>query len=313
MSEVMCLGILVADLLARPVDAWPERGRLVLAERMELHIGGCAANTAIGLGRLGVSVGVIGKVGNDALGDFLQNALSQESVDAAGVVRDPVAPSSSTMVCVHGDGERSFIHCIGANATLREEDINFELLKDTRILHVAGSLLMPGFDGEPTAKVLERAKRMGLIISLDTAWDGSGKWMETMAPVLPYVDYMVPSIEEARMMTGKQEPAEVAARLMARGVKTVFLKMGHMGCYVCSEGYELTLPAFNVTSLDASGAGDAFAAGFLCGLVKGWELREIARLANAVGALCTQALGTTAGIKNLEETQEFMRTTPQRG
>jgi sugar/nucleoside kinase (ribokinase family) len=312
-SDVICLGILVADLLAKPVDAWPERGRLVLTDRMELHIGGCAANTGIGLARLGVSVGVVGKVGNDSLGEFLESALQKEGVDTRGVVKDAHAPSSSTMVMVHSDGERSLIHCLGANATIHEDDIALDTTAHSRILHVAGSLLMPGFDGIPAAHILHKAKQLGLTTTLDTAWDGSGRWMELVGPMLPFVDYAVPSIEEARMLTGKQSPEEVAAGLMDRGVKTVALKMGINGCYVRSEGVEFTLPAFDIRSIDASGAGDAFAAGFLCGLVKRMDLEQTARLANAVGAMCTLELGTTPGIKTLAETEEFIRTTPVRG
>lgn len=312
MPDVICLGILVADLLAQPVDAWPERGRLVLADRMELHIGGCASNTAIGLSRLGIPVGVIGKVGDDPLGEFLQEALRREGVDSSGVRKDARASSSSTMVCVHSDGERSFVHCVGANATLREDDVDQEHVRNTRILHMAGSLLMPGFDGPPAARILEKAKALGVTTALDTAWDGSGRWMELVGPMLPFVDYAVPSIEEARMLTGKQTPEDVAAILMDHGVKTVALKMGIEGCYVRSQDEEFRIPSFDICSVDASGAGDAFAAGFLCGLVKGMSLEDTARLGNAVGAMCTLALGTTPGIKTLAETQEFINNTPIR-
>jgi len=312
MADVICLGIVVADLLARPVDAWPERGKLVLTKHMELHIGGCAANTAIGLTRLGIPTGVVAKVGDDPLGEFVINALSREGVDSQGVKKDASAQTSTTMVCVHGDGERSLIHCVGANAALQEADVSFELMKGAQVLHVAGSLLMPGFDGDPTARVLKRAKEMGLITTLDTAWDGSGRWMTTMSPVFAYVDYALPSIEEARMLTGRQDPPEVARELIARGVKTVALKMGEHGCYLRDDSQELTIPAFQVEAVDASGAGDAFAAGFLAGLVKGWDLESTGRLANATGALCTLALGTTAGLRSYEETKRFMRTAPSR-
>src|SRR3990172_2035368 len=130
MPDVICLGILVADLVARPVDQFPERGRLLLSDEMKLSMGGCAANTATGLARMGIWVGVIGKVGDDPLGDFVTATLNREGVDTRGLVRDRQDQTSATMVFVHADGERSFIHCVGVNATISESDIDFELFKE---------------------------------------------------------------------------------------------------------------------------------------------------------------------------------------
>lgn len=313
MPEVVCLGILVADVLAKPVDHFPERGRLVLVERMELHTGGCAGNTAIGLRRIGIPAGVIGKVGEDGFGDFYLSVMAREGVDYSGIARDRSANTSSTMVLVHGDGERSFIHYIGANAQLRAEEVDLGLLDGARVLHVAGALLMPGLDGEPTASLLQAARARGLVTSLDTAWDSTGRWMKAIAPALPHLDYFLPSIEEARMLTGAHDPADIAEALLACGTGVVALKMGEDGCYVAGRGEKLRVPAFDVATIDATGAGDAFVAGFLAGVVKGWSLRETARFANAVGALCTLAIGTTAGIRSMEETREFMASARLRG
>jgi sugar/nucleoside kinase (ribokinase family) len=309
MPEVMCLGILVADVVAKAVDVFPERGKLVLVERMGLHTGGCASNTAIGLARIGISAGIIGKVGNDGFGDFFLSVMEREGVEATAVARDAATNTSATMVLVHGDGERSFIHYLGANAVLRAEDVDPAAFAGARVLHVAGALLMPALDGEPTMRLLLEAKARGLITSLDTAWDSTGRWMELIAPALPHLDYFVPSIEEARMLTRAQAPADIADALLAHGVGVVALKMGEHGCYVASRSQRLRLPAFDVATVDATGAGDAFAAGFLAGIVKGWSLEQTARFANAVGALCVLDIGTTAGIKDLEETLRFMAST----
>lgn len=306
MAEVTCLGILVADLVGKPVDEFPGRGKLVLVDQLELHSGGCAANTGVGLAKIGISTGIIGKVGSDGLGEFLIGVLSKNGLDARGVVRDPNVGTSGTMVMVHGDGERSFIHYLGANATLTEADVDFDLLKGTKILHVAGSFLMPAFDGEPTAHVLKKAQELGITTTLDTAWDSKGRWMSVLQPCLQYIDYAVPSIEEARLVTGKHDPADVAKVLMDHGVKTVGLKMGEDGCYIRSSDAEIRIPRYEVNAIDALGAGDAFAAGFLTGVLKGWDLEKTGRFANAVGASCVMALGATTGIKSLDETLAFM-------
>lgn len=306
MADVTCLGILVADVVGKPVDQMPERGKLSLVDRMELHGGGCANNTGIGLAKIGIDTAVIGKVGNDGFGDFMVTSLERNGVDCAGVVRDLETATSATMVMVHGDGERSFIHYIGANATLTEDDVNYDVVKNSKILHVAGSFLMPMFDGEPTARVLKKAQEMGVTTALDTCWDSKGRWMQVLEPCLAYVDYFVPSIEEARMVTGKHEPDEVAAVLRDKGVKVVALKMGDQGCYIKSDDVELRIPIYRVDAVDALGAGDAFAAGFLAGVVNGWDLERTGKFANATGAFCVTALGATTGIKDQEAIESFI-------
>ncbi|MHB0912416.1 MAG: carbohydrate kinase family protein [Armatimonadota bacterium] len=306
MAQVTCLGILVADLIGKPVDKFPERGQLTLVDQMELHLGGCAANTGVDLAKIGIETAIVGKVGADGLGDFVVRTLENEGISAGAVVRDASIGTSGTMVMVHGDGERSFIHYLGANAALTEEDIDFEMIRGSEILHVAGTFLMPGIDGEPTARVLAKAKEMGITTSLDTAWDSKGRWMELIAPCLPYTDYFVPSIEEARLIAGKHDPADVAKVFLDAGVKVVGLKMGSEGCYIRTADQEVRAPIYRVNAVDACGAGDSFAAGFLAGMVRGWDLEKTGRFANAVGAHCVMAMGATTGIKSEAEILAFM-------
>jgi sugar/nucleoside kinase (ribokinase family) len=278
MADVVCVGILVADIVGQPIDDFPTRGKLTLVPTMELHSGGCAANTGISLGKL----------------------------DASGVARDERVNTSATMVMVHSDAERSFIHYRGANAELTEADVAPALLEGARLLHVGGSFLMPKFDGEPTARVLAEARRRGLTTCLDTCWDAQGRWMSLLAPCLPHTDHFVPSIEEARQLAGREEPAEVAAVLRDAGAGTVVLKMGERGCYVSGPDGAFSLPALSVDAVDALGAGDAFVAGYIAGLVQGWDPQRTARFATAVGATCVTALGATTGVRSLAETLEFM-------
>lgn len=166
--------------------------------------------------------------------------------------------------------------------------------------------MMPGFDGQPTANVLKKAKGLGVTTALDTAWDSKGQWMKLLEPCLEYIDYAVPSIEEARMVTGKHDPADVAQVLMDRGVGTVALKMGSKGCYIKSADAELRIPIYKVDAVDANGAGDAFAAGFLAGLANGWDLERTGKFGNATGAFCVTALGATTGIKDQATIEKFI-------
>ncbi len=306
-KPIVCLGILVADVVGRPVRAIPDPGRLVLVEEMALHTGGCALNTATGLARFGLPVEVIGKVGTDPFGDFLVQAMAQRGIGTRGVSRDPEIGTSATMVMVAPDGERRFVHYIGANARLRPEDVDPALIAGASILHVAGALVLPGLDGPPMARILQTARSAGVITFLDTVWDDTGRWMELLGPSLPYVDYFVPSLAEAQALTGLDDPREVARALLDRGVGTVGLKMGEAGCLVVSGGGEpLHLPAFAVPVVDATGAGDAFAAGFIAGVWLGWPLEQTARLANAAGALCVTGSGASGQVRSLAETLAFM-------
>ena len=306
MADIACLGILVADLLGRPIDSLPPRGRLGLVEEMSLHIGGCAANTGIDLARLGVSTSVLGKVGVDGLGDFVLKTLEQNNMDVRGVVRDDSVNTSSTMAMVASDGERTFLHYLGGNARYRAEDVRWDVIQDARILHVAGALVMPGIDGQPMADVLKKAKSMGMITSMDVVWDATGSWIKTLGPCLPFTDYFEPSLSEAQELTGLENEREVAQALLDLGVGTVALKLGKDGCYIKSADTEVRSPAFIIDAVDGTGSGDAFDAGFLVGVLNGWEMARTARFANAVGAHCVMGLGATAGVRSLKETEHFL-------
>lgn len=307
-KPILCLGILVADVVGRPLRAVPDPGRLVLVDEMSLHTGGCAINAATALARLDLPVEVIGKIGSDPFGDFVLNALKERRIGTRGVKRDAEVGTSATMVMVAPDGERRFVHYIGANARLTLTDVDLQMLTGASILYVGGSLVLPGMDGEPTAGLLRKARAAGVTTFLDTVWDDTGRWMKILKPCLPHVDYFVPSLAEARALTGLDDPAQVGRTLLDCGVRTVALKMGADGCLVMDgTGQSIRLPAFEVEVVDATGAGDAFDAGFIAGVYQGWPLERTSRFANAVGALCVTGLGATGGVGSLKETLDFMQ------
>lgn len=309
MAEVICVGILVADVIARPVDEYPAPGHLNLCDEIRPSIGGCAANTGIGLQRLGVQSAVIGKVGQDGFGDMVCNTLRAEGVDFSGVRFDAQAATSATMVTVRSDAERAFIHSVGANATMRPEDVDWSLMAEAKLLHIAGHFLMPGFDGGPCREVLQEAKNRGLLTSLDTAGHPTAAWPATLLPLVPLLDYMVPSYSEAAHCVPSefsQSPQSVARYFRDEGAGIVALKMGEAGSYVLAGEQEWELPAYKVKAVDATGAGDAFAAGFLAGVVRGFALPKCAQLGNATGAFCVTRLGTVAGIRSMDETLQLI-------
>jgi sugar/nucleoside kinase (ribokinase family) len=310
LMDVLCLGILVADVVAKPIEEMPGKGKLQLVDAMELHTGGCASNTGYALSKLEVSTGLMGKVGTDGFGDFFVNYMKDSGLDTRGIKRTSSVNTSATMVMVSADGERTFFHYLGANAELCYDDVNFDIVRETKILHIAGAFLMPKFDGEATAKVLRQAREWDIITSLDTAWDSRGNWMSVLEPCLQHLDIFMPSIEEARMITRKETPSEIAEYLLSYGIGTVALKMGGEGSYIRTRDWDMSVPSYKVKTVDATGAGDAFAAGFLAGVSRGWDHGEAAKLANAMGACCVTAMGATTGVRNMKETLAFMRDTP---
>ena len=308
--KAICLGILVADVIGRPIDAIPAAGALALVPSITPHIGGCAANTGIGLGKLGVETWVAGKVGRDGFGDFVRAELEKSGARGAIAV-DPDAPTSATMVLVRADSERTFLHCTGANATFDLSDFDLDLLDGADLLHIAGHGLMPRFDGAQCAQLLQSARERGLKTSLDTAGAPDAHWCQQLRPCLPLLDYFVPSLHEAApLFPDETTPAALAGRLLDAGVGVVALKMGERGSYVSDGRQSYRVPSFAVAALDATGAGDAFAAGFLCGVLRGFDLETCARLANAAGACCVTQVGTIAGYRSLPETLDFIAHTP---
>ncbi len=303
---ILCAGIAVADVVVKPVAGLPDKGKLLLVDGIELHCGGCAVNTGIGLARLGIKSGISARVGQDGFGNFLRERLSAEGVSTTGLKVMAGERTSATAVMVSPDGERSFLHFLGANRNYSAADFNFKLFDDYRILHLAGILLTPSFDGEPAASVMRRAKEAGLVTSLDTAWDSTGRWLKAVGPILPYTDLFLPSIEEAKMLSGLKDPEEIADFFLKTGVKVVALKMGSEGSYFKSSSGEKGFGSiYPVTVKDTTGAGDAFAAGFLAGYLQEWPLRRVTQLANAVGALAASEMGATEGIRSLAETLSF--------
>lgn len=303
---IACLGLLVADTVGMTIDALPQRGTLEIIERVELHTGGNGANTSAALAKLGVPVVLFGNVGQDGFGDFMLDTLRGRGVDVRGVKRDATATTAATLVIVHSDAERTFLHVPGANATFNENDIAWDLIEGTgaRIFNVGGLQLLSALEGEPLARVLQEAKRRGLVTTLDTVMNPRSLGWPGLAPALPHLDWALPSFEEAAQLTGETKALRQARKLQAAGAKNVAIKMGANGCLIVPAGekafHVAALP--HIAAVDTLGAGDAWVAGFLAGLLKDWPLDKAARVANAVGACCVEAVGATTGVRSLDET-----------
>ncbi len=312
-TTIACVGILCADILGKTIDALPAKGKLSLVDEISMQVGGCAANAAIGMAKLGFPPAIIGRIGLDGAGNFVRRTLLEENINIEGLKMDETCCTSSSMIMVDSSGERTIIHALGANAQFCFDDINLEIIKRAKILLVAGTFLMPSFDGKGTSDLLRYAKENDVMCCMDTAWDSTGEWLNKIESTLEYLDWFMPSYDEAIELTGKKAPAEIAGFLLGKGVKNVIIKLGHEGCFVKEgkkEGYFVS-PFSDAGAVDSSGAGDSFCAGFITGLIQGWSIHDCAVFANAVGAHCVRQLGTTAGIRPMKEILDFIERHPK--
>lgn len=312
MERVLCVGSVTTDVIVTPVDTLPPPGVLQAVRGTTTHVGGCASNAAIDLAKLGAPASLSCRVGQDSFGDFVAATVSQAGVDASGIVRDPKVSTTSSVVLVHSDGERSFLYNPGSTSSFSAQDVRDEDLQACGILFVAGAMLLSSFDGEPCAGLLRKAKQMGKFTVMDTAWDFEDRWMEKIAPSLPYLDLFMPSYEEAARLSGEKDPARIADVFFQMGAKSVIIKLGKDGAYFCEPGGDrYTLPTYRaIKPVDTTGAGDSFCAGFLCGLAQGWDYRRSGAFANAVGTHCIMEVGASTGIKPMAEILDFMARTP---
>lgn len=308
--DVVTVGVICADVMVKPVDALPARGTLGLVPELEMHLGGLAGVTAAAVCQLGGSAAFVGSLGQDGFGDYLLSTLEKAGVDTRYVRRRGDARSSATVVCIASDGERTFMHHMGTNATVCAADLDYEAIRQAKVFHWGGPGITPMLEGAAMGEILQKVKALGVQTSMDTCYDGKGQWLSLIEPTLPHLDIVFSSLEEARCYTGQHSPEDIASFYCGYGVGTAVIKLGQDGIYLKRGDEAFYLPAHDVPVTDTTGAGDAACGGFLYGHTRGWDLRRCGRLANAVGGLTVQHMGGAEALQSLEATLNFMETAP---
>jgi len=303
---VVCGGQSVADVMVRPFDGLPVTGTSKLVEHTGLFSGGCANNTALTLAKLGVPVEIVTSVGCDEFGDFLVKNLARAGVGTAHVRRDPERHTSVSIVLVSPDGERSFLHHPGANGGLRAEHFPQSILEKARVLHIGGALLLKDLDGPPMAGLLQRARSVGATITMDTTFDRYGTGLQLLGPCFPLLDVFLANEREAAAITSLATPEDCASFFLDHGCKAAVIKMGDKGCLLATGSERRRIHAFSVPVVDTTGAGDAFAAGFLAGLVGGRSVEDCARLGCAAGGRCVGHPGASAFPVSMQDLYALM-------
>ncbi len=306
-APVVCAGIVVADVFVPLLPRLPEPGELVATEDFVVETGGCAANAAIALARLGVRATVVAKVGDDLFGDFVEHELSAAGVDVAGIGRSADLGTSKTVIVPVSGEDRRFIHTFGANAALCAADLAPAIAAAPEVIYVGGFLVLPALRQDELAEQLRRARQTGALVVFDVvAPAGRELSLDDVAGVLPEVDYFVPNDDEAAALTRESDPRRQAERLLELGAGTVIVTMGERGLVAASRDETIELPAPGVDFVEPSGAGDAFAAGLVYGLLQSWSVRRCLEFASVIGASACTELGCTAGLFTRAEADAYL-------
>lgn len=311
-APVLSAGILVADIFVPPLERLPASGELASTDDFLVQPGGCAANTALVLGRLGVPATVVGRVGDDLFGEMVERYLAERGIDTSGVLRTPSHGTSKTVaLSVIGD-DRRFVHTFGANAALTAGDLPEAALEAAAVVYVGGYLVLPSLRQHELAERFRRAREHQARIVLDVVVpiDSHELSLDAVRELLPLTDYFVPNEDEARSLTGEDDPRAQAGRILEAGARTVVIKRGASGAFVCSRDDELDLPAPPIDAVEPSGAGDAFAAGLIVGILESWPLERSVRFASVMGASVCTALGCHGGAFTREEADAFLAANP---
>ncbi|MBI3861402.1 MAG: carbohydrate kinase family protein [Planctomycetia bacterium] len=304
--DCLCAGIVVADFVCAPVSGVPAAGGLVMTDSISLAIGGCASNVATDLARIGRSVAVVGRVGNDMPGRFVREQLAAAGVETSRLVETPGHQTSGTLVINVRGEDRRFIHTFGANAAFDGTEIPAGLIRQARSLYVGGFFLMPRLTAERVADLFRQARELRVPTVLDVVIpDPKNCWAE-LQKVLPWTDVFLPNVDEACQLTGLADPLEQARAFRAAGAKTVVVTCGGEGSVLATESMTLRSGRFPVEFVDGTGSGDAFAAGYISGLLDGCSAERCLEIGSALGASCVRRAGATTGVFTRAELAEFL-------
>jgi sugar/nucleoside kinase (ribokinase family) len=310
-ARVACFGILVADIFVPPLAVLPAAGELVATDDFLIAAGGCTANVAVALRRLEVPVAVGGRVGDDLIGELIRRDLEAQGVEVGGILTTPGIGTSKTVIVAVAGEDRRYLHTFGANAAFTAGDILASAFADAEVIYVGGYLILPSLRADELAARLAEARARGAVVILDVvAPSGSRPSPAEIGRLLPQVDYFIPNHDEARAITGEDEPGRQAELLAGQGARTVMIKLGERGLHVLGERGAFELDAPPVPVVEPSGAGDAFAAGLALGILDGLPLEETAQLASVLGASACTALGCAAGVFTRAQADAFLREHP---
>jgi sulfofructose kinase len=278
------------------VDKFPGSDQKLDALVASRQGGGPVSTALCAISHFGEKVSFIGKAGNDSEGQTIRAEMERFGVDTSGMVFDPYSRTARAFIWVDSDkAARTVVLDRTEIADLDPTELNVKLLKSCRYLHLDGREVKASFHA---AKI---AKDAGAEIVLDV-----GSVRENVKDLLTLVDHLVVSHKFAGIFTGQDEPGKAAMRLLEMDLETVVVTMGHRGSVYATEGDFGQMDAFDVETVDTTGAGDVFHGAYIYGLAKDWDLRDIVEFASAAAAMKCVRIGGRKGIPKVDEVVQFM-------
>lgn len=306
MAEIACIGILVEDTFCGPMRELPREGLLLAIDAMPVKVGGCAANVALDLAKQGLSVDVIGCLGRDAAAKALVATLEKQQVGCGHMIYTEQYPTSRTIILLVEGQDRRYIHMFGANQALTVGHIQRSWLAGVKVFYLGGLCVMPAIRIPELRELLKYCRSQGIVTVVDVVVSQHWTGRDELNALLPEIDYFLPNDDEAQLITGLSDPLDQLRFLEKHGAHTVIITQGKSGAIAARGGKYWRSGAFVAKAVDPSGSGDAFSAGIITAIRRGWDMPRMLSYASALGASATRAVGTTDGVFTATEAEAFV-------
>ncbi|WP_283153497.1 sugar kinase [Guptibacillus hwajinpoensis] len=292
-------------------------GPLRYTNQFNKRIGGAESNVAIGLSKLGHSVGWISKLGDEELGHFTLNAIRGEGVDTTNVLMDPEEQTGLYVKEKRTDRNQVYYYRSGSAAsTMTTADINWDYIKRARIVHLTGiTPLLSESCYELVNEVFHFAKKHEIKVSFDPnirikLLKNIPNGQEKLLDLARQADILLPGLDEAEQLIGTSDPDEIISFFLASGVQKIAIKNGAIGTtFATANGENGFVKSYPVSKVnDPIGAGDGFAAGVLSGLLKGKTFQESVDLGSLIGSIVVSVFGDIEGLPTIQEIESLNAT-----
>lgn len=297
MYEVIGIGSVLFDTLML-ADGFPTEDTKLKSSMTKQQGGGPCATALVAISKLGTSAAYLGTVGDDMYGQLIMKEFEKYQVGTEEIKEKKGCISANSFVLLNTvNATRTCIWNLGTLPPLQENEINLEMLKQAKILHLDGHQL------ETAIFAAKKAHEFGVKVSLDAGGTYPG-----IERLLPLVDILIPSEEFALKMTGCDRAEDAIKILQERySPEILTITQGKSGGILYQEDTVIHYPAYPVNAVDTNGAGDVFHGAFLVGLSRGMEPFSCACFASAVSALKCMKVGAREGVPSYEEAINFLK------
>ena len=294
-----------------PDDYLTGEAETYLCGRISDGCGGDALNQAICLAALGDHSAFYGRLHAGYPGTRLRDLLKEHGVDTSLTIMAEDCHTPDIVVTIMKDGRHRFLVGRRDNWGLKREEIDLSVFASARVLAIGSLFVLDSLDRDGLMEVLQTCRENGVPVVADMTFDIHSLGPAHYDPYYKYIDYMVPSREEALYVTGETDERKMAEYFLSRGAGTAVIKLGSRGSYCRNSETEFYMAPYQIQPVDTTGCGDNFTAGFIHALLKGLPLKECVRFASAAGSLNALGVGSSSFIRSEQMVLDFMKTTPQ--